>query len=98
MSGKLEHHRHAGRPERRARSVAALRRGGGEGVAVARPQVLELDPRDGSWVLPAGTDVVFLALHGTYGEDGTVQRQLDELGVLYTGCDAKRAASRSTRC
>jgi len=33
--------------------------------------------------------VVFLALHGTYGEDGTVQRQLDELGALYTGCDAE---------
>jgi D-alanine-D-alanine ligase len=28
-------------------------------------------------------------LHGTYGEDGTVQRQLAQLGVLYTGCDAE---------
>jgi D-alanine-D-alanine ligase len=33
--------------------------------------------------------VVFLALHGTYGEDGTVQRRLDELSVVYTGCDAE---------
>jgi D-alanine-D-alanine ligase len=33
--------------------------------------------------------VVFLALHGTYGEDGAVQKQLDELGVPYTGCDAE---------
>jgi D-alanine-D-alanine ligase len=32
---------------------------------------------------------VFLALHGTYGEDGTVQKQLDQLGVIYTGCDAE---------
>jgi D-alanine-D-alanine ligase len=55
-------------------------------------EVQELDPRDESWVLPPKTDVVFLALHGTYGEDGTVQRRLDELGALYTGCDA--AASR----
>ena len=39
--------------------------------------------------LPPKTDVVFLALHGTYGEDGTVQRRLDELGALYTGCDAE---------
>jgi hypothetical protein len=39
--------------------------------------------------LPSGTDVVFLALHGTYGEDGTVQKQLDGLGVPYTGCDAE---------
>ena len=39
--------------------------------------------------MPPETDVVFLALHGTYGEDGTVQRHLDRLGVLYTGCDAQ---------
>ncbi len=52
-------------------------------------EVHELDPRDGSWSLPLKTDVVFLTLHGTYGEDGTVQRRLDELGALYTGCDAE---------
>jgi D-alanine-D-alanine ligase len=52
-------------------------------------EVHELDPRDGSFVLPPKTDVVFLALHGTYGEDGTVQQQLDQLGVPYTGCDAE---------
>jgi D-alanine-D-alanine ligase len=51
--------------------------------------VTQLDPRDDGWVLPAGTEVVFLALHGTYGEDGTVQRRLEELGVPYTGCDAE---------
>src|SRR6266436_6615707 len=50
-------------------------------------QVFELDPREDNWELPDGTDVVFLALHGTYGEDGTVQRRLEELGVPYTGCD-----------
>jgi len=49
--------------------------------------VHELDPKDESWALPARTDVVFLALHGTYGEDGQVQRRLEELGVAYTGCD-----------
>jgi D-alanine-D-alanine ligase len=52
-------------------------------------RVSELDPRERNWKLPRGTDVVFLALHGTYGEDGTVQAQLDELGVPYTGCDAE---------
>jgi D-alanine-D-alanine ligase len=68
------------------------------GAAVAKAlrslghEVNELDPRNESWVLPPKTDVVFLALHGTYGEDGTVQRRLDKLGALYTGCDA--AASR----
>ena len=30
-------------------------------------------------------DVVFVALHGAYGEDGTVQRELDRIGIPYTG-------------
>lgn len=33
-------------------------------------------------------DVVFNALHGAYGEDGTVQRQLDRYSVPYTGSGA----------
>ncbi|MFO1478523.1 MAG: D-alanine--D-alanine ligase [Verrucomicrobiota bacterium] len=53
-------------------------------------RVTELDPVTPDWVLPPGTDVVCLApLHGTYGEDGSVQDQLDRLGVPYTGCGAE---------
>jgi D-alanine-D-alanine ligase len=51
--------------------------------------VEELDPKEPGWALSPETQAVFLALHGTYGEDGTVQRQLDELDVPYTGCDAE---------
>jgi len=51
-------------------------------------EVLQVDPV-GEWTLPPETDVVFLALHGTYGEDGTVQRELDALGVPFTGCGAR---------
>jgi D-alanine-D-alanine ligase len=64
------------------------------GQAVARAlrslghSVAEVDPLPGSWTLPA-TDVVFLALHGSYGEDGAVQDELDRLGVPYTGCGAE---------
>src|SRR5579862_9585870 len=56
--------------------------------------VTELDPRPKEWSLPAGTDVVFLALHGTYGEDGNVQEELEQLRVPYTGCgpEASRIA------
>ncbi|MFO1488653.1 MAG: D-alanine--D-alanine ligase [Verrucomicrobiota bacterium] len=65
----------------------------GAGVAKALRSlghaVTEVDPAEGTFKLGAGTDVVFLALHGTYGEDGTVQKQLDALGVPYTGCDAE---------
>lgn len=48
-----------------------------------------LDPVPGEWTLPTGTDVVFLALHGTYGEDGQIQSELEELGVSFTGSDAR---------
>jgi D-alanine-D-alanine ligase len=65
----------------------------GAGVAKALRSlghtVVELDPQTPEWVLPPETDAVFLALHGTYGEDGTVQSQLEKLGVPYTGCDAE---------
>ena len=67
------------------------------GAAVAQAlrslghQVFELDPQPEGWDLPV-CDVVFLALHGTYGEDGTVQRQLEERGVPYTGCDSESSA------
>jgi D-alanine-D-alanine ligase len=39
-----------------------------------------------------GIDVVFNPLHGQYGEDGTVQRILDRIGVPYTGAGAYGAA------
>lgn len=32
-----------------------------------------------------GADVCFLALHGTYGEDGRIQGMLDIMGIPYTG-------------
>ena len=51
--------------------------------------VHELDPKTNDWRLPPGTQVVFLALHGTYGEDGTVQQRLEEIGVPYTGCGSE---------
>jgi D-alanine-D-alanine ligase len=35
-----------------------------------------------------GVDVAFNAMHGAYGEDGTVQRLLDRLSVAYTGSGA----------
>jgi D-alanine-D-alanine ligase len=68
------------------------------GAAVAQAlrslghEVAELDPKTPDWSLPPKTQVVFLALHGTYGEDGTVQARLEELGIPYTGCGP--AASR----
>lgn len=62
------------------------------GAAVARAlgslgwTVHQVDPEPGRLRLPEGTTVVFLALHGTYGEDGQVQAELEQLRVPYTGC------------
>lgn len=61
------------------------------GAAVARGllalgcAVETLDVRAPGLSLPAGTEAVFIALHGRYGEDGGVQRELEALGVPYTG-------------
>jgi D-alanine-D-alanine ligase len=50
----------------------------------------------GEDALPAGLDpgthVVFSLLHGTFGEDGGMQRLLDAAGVHYAGCDAASSA------
>jgi D-alanine-D-alanine ligase len=48
-------------------------------------RVDEVDPRAADWRLGPGTEVVFLALHGEYGEDGQVQARLEADGVPYTG-------------
>jgi D-alanine-D-alanine ligase len=55
----------------------ALRSMGAEAFAI--------DPRSCEFNLPEGTDIVFNALHGTFGEDGVVQEILEEKGISYTG-------------
>ncbi len=42
--------------------------------------------------LDAGTHVVFSTLHGTFGEDGGMQRLLDAAHVHYAGCDVTSSA------
>ena len=37
-------------------------------------------------------DAVFIAMHGTPGEDGKLQGYFDMLGIPYTGCDATTSA------
>ena len=48
----------------------------GDSPSVIGPGVLDMC---------AGADIVFLALHGTCGEDGRIQAVLDLMGVPYTG-------------
>lgn len=69
------------------------------GVAPDPPSEEELDAlKVGSGGVLTGTrelrevDVVFLALHGGMGEDGTVQAVLDMLGIPYTGSGMRGSA------
>lgn len=53
--------------------------------------------KKGSWpVRPAEIknrfDVAFIAMHGEYGEDGTIQKILDKYRIKYTGSGAKASA------
>ncbi|MDR7486903.1 MAG: D-alanine--D-alanine ligase [Armatimonadota bacterium] len=48
------------------------------------PVPLEI-PARGPWCPPADLDVAFIALHGPYGEDGTMQGMLEFAGIPYTG-------------
>ncbi len=61
----------------------------GRGVAKALrsfvPEVTEVDVRDENFPLADGVELAFIALHGTFGEDGQVQRILERRGVAYTG-------------
>lgn len=58
-----------------------------EALGAAGFETIAVDPDDSliGRLRQAGTAVAFVALHGTYGEDGTVQRILEEAGIPYTG-------------
>src|SRR4029434_10492721 len=47
--------------------------------------VVDVDVRNAKFELPRDVEFAFIALHGTFGEDGQVQRILGERGVAYTG-------------
>jgi D-alanine-D-alanine ligase len=60
--------------------------------------VAEVDAEDSNFVLPNDTELAFLAIHGTFGEDGQVQQILEDRGIPYTGegVDQSRSAFDKT--
>ncbi len=70
----------------------------GSGDAVVLPGdptsggLVVLDPADGARAL-GDVDVVFPALHGIYGEDGTIQGLLEMAGVPYVGSNVFASAA-----
>lgn len=61
----------------------------GAGVAKALrslgAEVTEVDVTGPDFVVPAGTEVGFNVIHGTFGEDGQIQRIMESQGIAYTG-------------
>ena len=47
---------------------------------------------DSSFAVPPGTDVAFVAMHGRFGEDGTIQALLRKQGVPHTGSSPEASA------
>ena len=59
------------------------------GLPVAEVEV----GRDGSFELPAETQVAFVALHGQFGEDGQIQALLEARGIPHTGSSPAASAN-----
>ena len=61
----------------------------GAGVAKALrslgAEVIEVDVTGPDFVVPADTEIAFNVIHGTFGEDGQIQRILEARGISYTG-------------
>ena len=61
----------------------------GRGVAKALrslgAEVVEIDVHDENFQLPDDVDLAFNTIHGTFGEDGHLQRILESRGIAYTG-------------
>jgi len=88
MRRKLNYHRHAGRTERQARSVAALFRPAWRRRCVPSATKFRTRPADAGLDFAAEDGCVFLALHATYGETDSA-KQLDFLGVPTRAANAE---------
>jgi len=69
----------------------ATARGVSKTLRTLGAEVVEMDVRDEKFTLPADVDLAFLTIHGTFGEDGQLQRILEQRGVAYTGDGAKES-------
>ncbi|MBT5904001.1 MAG: D-alanine--D-alanine ligase [Opitutaceae bacterium] len=73
-----------------AEREVSLGSGRASAVALSRlwpTRLIDVDKPGLSEGLDPSRDVVFSTLHGTFGEDGGMQKLLDQAGVEYAGCD-----------
>ena len=54
----------------------------------------EVDVEDSHFTLPDDIELAFIALHGTFGEDGQLQQILEDRGVPITGEGVDREPPR----
>src|ERR1700724_2342627 len=63
----------------------ATGRGVSKALRSAGNEVIDVDVRDEDFPLPKDVDFAFNCIHGTFGEDGQLQKILEDRGVAYTG-------------
>ena len=63
----------------------ATARGVSKALRSLGAEVLDVDVRGESFHLPDDVDLAFLTIHGTFGEDGSLQKVLEDRGIPYTG-------------
>src|SRR5258708_38901817 len=61
-------------------------------LATTGAKVVPIDIAGAKFSIPADVDAAFVALHGTFGEDGTLQRMLEDSGIAYTGSGPEASA------
>ena len=59
--------------------IAALEKNGHEVIGI------DFNPNQLQDIIQLDVDLVFIGLHGKYGEDGRIQGLLDMLGIPYVG-------------
>ena len=63
----------------------ATGRGVSEALRSLGAEVVDVDVHDEHFALPKDVDLAFITIHGTFGEDGQLQKILEERSVPYTG-------------
>jgi D-alanine-D-alanine ligase len=69
----------------------ATARGVSKALGSLGVEVVDVDVRDENFELLDDVDLAFITIHGTFGEDGQVQKILEERGVPYTGEDVQKS-------
>lgn len=66
----------------------ATARGVAKALRSLGSEVVEIDVRNENFRLPDDIDLAFITIHGTFGEDGQIQKILEDRGIAYTGDNA----------